>query len=398
MREKPAKDGSLKGIDLKLLYSTIVLVALGLIMVTSASQIIGHERFSSAFVFMQQHAIRIVLGLCALLFLMRIDFKRYKKLAPWLLIVSFALLIALFVWGIQVRGAKRWLRIYKFNMQPVEFAKLALVIFLSAKLSDGGFKRDEFKKGFLPLLAVCVTMSAVVALQPNFSNAIFIMMISFILLFIGGCRVHHVLLSGFGLSLAAVPLLMHVDHIWKRVGVLLGSGVPEAGYHVEQSLIALGSGFITGRGPGASYQKYHFLPDAHTDFISSIIGEELGLIGTILVLSLFVFILVRSIRAAERSPNEFGYILSLGLGLCLFMSAMINIGMTLGIVPVAGLPLSFVSFGGSSLITSLAAVGILLNISAQGRNRPRRAVGSRSGRAPRKGVYAVRSRYAGRGR
>ena len=398
MREKPAKDGSLKNVDLKLLYPTIVLVALGLVMVTSASQIIGHERFSSSFVFMQQHAIRIVLGLCMLIFLMKVDFKRYQKLAPWLLVAAFALLIALFIWGIQVRGAKRWLRIYKFNMQPVEFAKIALVIFLSAKLSDGGFRRNEFKHGFLPLFAVCVMMAAVVALQPNFSNAIFIMALSFTLFFIGGCRLHHVLLSGVGLSLAAVPFLLHVEHIWKRVSVLLGSGMPDAGYHVEQSLIALGSGFITGRGPGASYQKYHFLPDAHTDFIYSIIGEELGFIGTMLVLSLFVFILIRAVRAAGRSPNEFGYVLSLGLGLSLFMSAAINIGMTLGIMPVAGLPLPFVSFGGSSLITSLAAVGILLNISAQGMNRPRRREHVQGKCASRKGVYAVRNRYVGRRR
>lgn len=398
MREKPSKEGSLRSVDLKLLYPTIVLVALGLIMVTSASQIIGHERFSSSFVFMQQHAIRIALGLCTLIFLMRVDFKRYQKLAPWLLVVAFALLIALFIWGIQVRGAKRWLRIYNFNMQPVEFAKLALVIFLSAKLSDGGFRKEEFKHGFLPLIIVCSTMAAVVALQPNFSNAIFIMALSFALFFIGGCRVHHVLLSGVGLSLAAVPFLLRVDHIWTRLKVLLGSGMPDAGYHVEQSLIALGSGFITGRGPGASYQKYHFLPDAHTDFIFSIIGEELGVIGTMLVLALFVFILIRAVRAAGRSPNDFGYVLSIGLGLSLFMSAVINIGMTLGIMPVAGLPLPFVSFGGSSLITSLATVGILLNISAQGMNRPRRRVRVQRKRTAKRGQYAVRSRYAGRGR
>jgi cell division protein FtsW len=218
------------------------------------------------------------------------------------------------------------------------------------------------------------------------------------MLFVGGCRLHHVFLSGFGISLAAVPILLQVDHIWKRVSVLLGSGVPENSYHVEQSLIALGSGFITGRGPGASYQKYHFLPDAHTDFIFSIIGEELGFIGTMLVLTLFVFVLVRAVRAADRSPNEFGYLLSLGLGLSLFMSAIINIGMTLGIIPVAGLPLPFVSFGGSSLITSLAAVGILLNISGQGMNRPRRTVRVQGKRASRKGAYAVRSRYVRRGR
>ena len=398
MREKPAKDRSLKSVDLKLLYSTIALVALGLVMVTSASQIIGHERFRSAFVFMQQHAIRIALGSCVLVLLMKVDFKKYQRLAPWLLAVSFVLLIALFLWGTQVRGAKRWLRIYMFNMQPVEFAKLALVIFLSARLADGGFQRDEFKRGFLPLFAVCVTMAAVVALQPNFSNAIFIMLLSFTLFFVGGCRLHHILLSGLGMSLAAIPLLMRVDHIWKRVGVLLGSGGPEAGYHVEQSLIALGSGFVAGRGPGASYQKYHFLPDAHTDFIFSIIGEELGFIGTMLVLTLFVFILVRAVRTAERSPNDFGYLLSLGLGLSLFLSAVINMGMTLGIMPVAGLPLPFLSFGGSSLITSLAAVGILLNISGQGMSRPRRTVRVQGKRSSKKGVYAVRSRYAGRGR
>jgi len=385
-------------VDLNLLYSTIALVALGLVMVTSASQIIAHERFRSAFVFMQQHAVRIALGSCMLVLLMKVDFKKYQRFAPWLLAVSFVLLVALFAWGTQVRGAKRWLRIFMFNMQPVEFAKLALVIFLSARLADAGFDRDDFKRGFLPLFAVSVAMAAVVALQPNFSNAFFIMILSYILFFIGGCRLRHILLSGLGLSLAALPILMHVDHLWTRIGVMLGFGVPDAGYHVEQSLIALGSGFVTGRGPGASYQKYHFLPDAHTDFIYSVIGEEMGLIGTMLVLTLFVFILIRAVRIAERSPNDFGYLLSMGLGLGLFMSAAINIAMTLGVMPVAGLPLPFVSFGGSSLITSLAAVGILLNVSAQGMSRPRKVARVQSKRSSRKGLYAVRNRYAGRAR
>lgn len=398
MREKSAKEGSLKSVDHKLLYATIVLVALGLVMVSSASQIIAHERFSSAFAFMRQHAIRIALGSCVLLLLMKIDFKKYQRYAPWLLALSFGLLIALFGWGTQVRGARRWLRIFMFNMQPVEFAKLALVIFLSARLADGGFRRDEFKRGFLPLLAVCVAMAAVVALQPNFSNSIFIMVLSFVMFFIGGCRLHHLILSGLGISLIALPILMQVDRIWERVSVMLGFSVPEAGYHVEQSLIAIGSGFVAGRGLGKSSQKHLFLPDAHTDFIFSIIGEELGFIGSILVIALFVFILVRAVRAAGRSHDDFGYILSLGLGLSLFMSAIINISMTLGILPVAGLPLPFVSFGGSSLITSLASVGILLNISCQGAERPRGTVRIQSRRASKRKAYAVRSRYARRGR
>lgn len=394
MREESAKSSALRGVDLKLLYATIMLVALGLVMVTSASQIIGYERFRSAFFFMQQHAIRIALGCCMLVLFMKIDFKKYQTLAPWMLLASFVLLIALFVWGIRVRGASRWLRIYKFNMQPVELAKLALVIFLSAKISDARYRIGDLKRGFLPLLAVCVAMAAVVALQPNFSNAFFILVLSFTIFFIGGCRLHHVLLSGLVLSIVAAPFLMKVPHIWRRVSVLLGqgNGLPDAKWHVEQSLIALGSGFITGRGPGAGYQKFYFLPDAHTDFIFSIIGEELGIVGTLLVLSLFVYIMIRVARTAGRAPNDFGYILSLGLGLSLFLSATINIAMTLGIVPVAGLPLPFVSFGGTSLITSLAAIGILLNISSQGRDRPNRNTAIRRKRDTGRS-YAVRTRF-----
>jgi cell division protein FtsW len=396
LREASSKSGPLKGIDLKLLYPTIILVAIGLVMVTSASQIIGYERFRSAFFFMQQHAIRIALGCCMLMLFMKIDFKRFQRLAPWLLVASFVLLVALFVWGIRVRGANRWLRIYNFNMQPVELAKLTLVIFLSAKIADPKYRVREFRRGFLPLLAVCVAMAAVVALQPNFSNAFFIMILSFTVFFIGGCRLHHIALSGLGLSFVVMPFLLRVPHIWKRVSTVLGRGgeMADAKWHVEQSLIALGSGFITGRGPGAGYQKYYFLPDAHTDFIFSIIGEELGLIGTLLVLSLFVFIMIRAARTAYRAPTDFGYVLSIGLGLSIFMSAMINIAMTLGIIPVAGLPLPFVSFGGTSLITSLATVGILLNISSQGRDHPRRGVRIEKKRRTR-GAYAVRARYAG---
>jgi cell division protein FtsW len=398
LREESAKSGPLKGVDLKLFYSTIILVALGLVMVTSASQIIGHDRFRSAFFFMQQHAIRIALGCCMLVLLMKIDFKKYQKLAPWLLIASFVLLVALFIWGIRVRGANRWLRIYKFSMQPVELAKLALIIFLSARLADSKYRIDEFKRGFLPLLAICVSMAIVVALQPNFSNAFFIMALSFTIFFVGGCRLHHLALSGLGLSLVIVPFLLRVPHICRRVSTVLGqgNGITDAKWHVEQSLIALGSGFITGRGPGASCQKYYFLPDAHTDFIFSIIGEELGIIGTLLVLFLFVFIMIRTARTASRAPNEFGYILSIGLGLSIFMSAVINIAMTLGVLPVAGLPLPFISFGGTSLITSLATVGILLNISSQGKDHPRRGVRIQKKQRWR-GTYAVRARYV-RGR
>ena len=399
MRAGTKKNGALTGVDRKMLYAAIALVALGLVMVTSASQIIAHERFRSAYFFMQQHIIRIALGGCMLLLFMKIDFKRYQKLSTWMLVASFILLIALFIWGIRVRGAVRWLRIYKFNMQPVEIAKLTLVIFLAAKLADARHRTGEFKKDFMPLFAICIAMAIIVALQPNFSNAAFIIGLSFILFFVGGCRLHHIALSGLGLAAVAAPFLWKQDHIIERFSVLFGGtrGSLGASYHIDQSLIAHGVGYIGGRGIGDGLQKFHFLPDAHTDFIYSIIGEEMGVIGTMLVLALFVLILVRAISNAHRAPSDFGYLLSLGLGFSLFLSAVINMAMTLGIFPVVGLPLPFISFGGTSLVTSLAMVGILLNISLQGKEGGRRPVRSAERKTKKRKVYAVQSRYVRRG-
>ena len=400
MRTGIKKSGALTGVDRRMLYAVIVLVALGLVMVTSASQIIAHEHFRSAYFFMQQHIIRIALGGCMLFLFMKIDFKRYQKLSTWMLVASFILLIALFIWGIRVRGAVRWLRIYKFNMQPVEIAKLTLVIFFAAKLTDARHRIGEFKRGFLPLLVICIAMAIPVALQPNFSNAAFIIGLSFNLFFIGGCRLHHIALSGVTLAVVAAPFLWKQGHILERLNVLFGWTRNSLGpsYHIDQSLIAHGVGYIGGRGIGDGLQKFHFLPDAHTDFIYSIIGEEMGVIGTMFVLALFVLILVRAVSNAHRAPNDFGYLLSLGLGCSLFLSAVINMAMTLGIFPIVGLPLPFISFGGTSLVTSLATIGILLNISSQGKEGGSRIARPVERRTKKKRVYAVKSRYVRRGK
>ncbi len=392
------KSSALTGIDRKMLYATIVLVALGLVMITSASQIVAHERFRSAYFFMHQHLIRIALGGCMLILFMKFDFNRYQKFSTWMLVASFILLIALFICGIRVRGAVRWLRIYKLTIQPVEIAKLTLIIFLAARLTDARQRIGEFKNGFLPLLSICIAMAIMVALQPNFSNAAYIVGFSFILFFVGGCRIHHLALSGLTLAAAAVPILWKQDNILERINVLFGWTRSSLGpsYHIDQSLIAHGVGYIGGRGIGGGLQKFYFLPDAHTDFIYSIIGEEMGIIGTTFVLALFVLILVRAVSNAHRAPNDFGYLLSLGLGCSLFLSAAINMAMTLGIFPVVGLPLPFISFGGTSLVTSLATVGILLNISSQGKDGGRRMARTPERKTKKKKVYAVQSRYVRR--
>ena len=373
--------------DRHLLCVTIFLVALGLIMVMSASLSIGQERFSSPFFFLQNHAIRVALGICLLIVFMRIPFGVYRRFSLWILVGSFVLLVALFPWGVRVRGSCRWLSLPLVNcmVQPVEIAKFALVVFFATRIADTNRRITDFRRGFLPLVGVVALMAVLVALQPNFSNALLLVMIAIAMLFIGGCRLVHLVSFGTGIAGVAYVVMSRCAQVQDRIEAFRDRAHDLQGinWHVDQSLIAFGSGFITGCGPGRGHQKYNFLPDAHTDFIYSIVGEEFGIIGTMLVLALFVFIFARAVRAAVRAPSSFGYLLALGIGISITAAALINMAMTLGIVPTAGLPLPFMSYGGSSLLTAMASIGILLNISAEGRAsahpfapapRPRRAV------------------------
>ncbi|MBN2072078.1 MAG: putative lipid II flippase FtsW [Candidatus Krumholzibacteriota bacterium] len=374
--------------DLTLFCVTLLLVSLGLIMVFSASNVIGREKFKSSFFFMQNHMIRVAIGLCCFFIFTRIPVRIYRKSSVWILVTGIILLAALFVFGRNVRGCNRWLPLFSFMLQPVEVAKFALIIYIASTITESRKKIKRLKDGFLPLMGVVLLIALLVGLQPNLSNSILIIMLSFVLIFIGGCRLVHLLSFGAGLIAVAVPVLYSFDHVRERVSVLFNSGVDAqgAGYHINQSLIALGSGFIFGAGPGNGHQKFNYLPDAHTDFIYSIIGEELGIVGTATVLILFFVIFRRAVRIAKRANNDFGYLLSIGIGLMIFSTALINISMTLGLIPVAGLPLPFVSYGGSSLVTSLSAMGILLSISSSGRDQ--QGATKRIASAARSRIYA----------
>jgi len=320
------------------------------------------DRWTGPFFFMQRHAIRVAFGVCVLLFFMKIPYRIYQRFSLPILLVSFFLLAAIFFWGFEVRGANRWLPLFNFMLQPVEIAKLSLVMFLA-----------------------------------DFTNAALILILSFAILFVGGCRLHHLAAFGACMVSVAVSVVLKVPSAYGRISAFINGGQDTHGanWQIDQSLIALGSGFIFGCGPGKGHQKYSFLPDAHTDFIYSIIGEELGAIGTILVLIIFAFILRQAVRTAKRSSNSFGYLLALGIGISIFASATINIAMTLGILPIAGLPLPFISYGGTSLITSMASIGILLNISSAGCDRVRMRETSSERKSTRR-VYA--RRVKGRGK
>jgi cell division protein FtsW len=353
--------------DLKLVLATVALVVLGLVMIASASQMVKLQRASGPhFYFFYRQLIIAALGLCGMILFMKVPYHLYQKFAGKLLIAAFVLLGAVLVIGTEVRGSSRAI----LDFQPVEAAKIALVVFLAAKISEWGDRIRDFKTGFLPLAGTALAMAIMVALQPNISNAVLIVAVAYVVLFVAGCRMQHLVLFGLGTLAAAAPFLVRVSKVVTRLRDCFGGGAGSAtNFQIDQSLIALGSGSLFGAGPGRGHQKYRFLPDAHTDFIYSIIGEEFGLIGTIAVLLVFVFVLRRAVRAARRAPDSFGYILALGLGLLIFISAVINIAMTMGIIPTAGLPLPLISYGGSSLVASLAAIGILVSISFEGKER-----------------------------
>ena len=358
--------------DLDLVLVTIVLLTIGLIMIASSGQmvILGKQSAGPHFTLFYRQALFMALGACFLVICMKLPYHLYRRYALYMLGAAFVLLVVVLIIGTEVRHAKRWISLGKIDFQPVEAAKLALVVFLAATISEWGERVRDFTRGFLPLVGVGLLMAVMLALQPNYTNAAFIIVLTFVMLFIGGCRLRHIAMCVLPLA-AASPLLLRVPKIMTRWLVLIGKAPadPWASYQRDQSLMAFGSGSLFGCGPGRGHQKFRFLPDAHTDFIYSIVGEELGLIGTIAILLLFVFLMRRAARTARRAPDSFGYLLAMGLGLMIFMTAMINIAMTLGVFPTAGLPLPFISYGGSCLVASMAAIGIIVNISFEGREK-----------------------------
>ncbi len=354
--------------DYKLLIAAVGLVALGLVMIASAAQMVRLQGVSGPhFHFFYRQLVIGMLGICFMIALMRIPYRLYQRFALPILVAAFLLLAAVFIIGTEIRGSNRTIRIVAFDFQPVETAKLALIMFLAAKISEWGDRMQELKRGVLPLLGTGLAMAALVALQPNISNAVLLVCMTFLMLFVGGARIRHLALCALVLTALATPLLLTVAKVVNRIRDYVRGDIMS--FQLDQSLIALGSGSVFGCGPGRGHQKFRFLPDAHTDFIYSIIGEELGCVGTIAVLLVFVFILRRAVRTARRSPDSFGYFLALGAGMLLFFSAVVNMTMATGVIPVAGLPLPFISYGGSSLVASLAAIGILMNVSHEGKER-----------------------------
>ncbi len=353
--------------DYPLLVAVVLLTCLGLTMVFSSSAVLAQERFGDSLYFLKKMMLYAVLGFGLMYLVMHIPYYAWKKVVYPLLIVS--LLIASLTlfsgWGVTVGGAKRWLALGPITFQPSEIAKIAIIIFMAYSLEKKSDKMDRFTIGILPNLIIPGLLILFVLMGKDLGTSFVLALLILILLFLGGARTKHLAL----LSLAALPILYRLvtqeGYRMRRVLSFLNpwSDRYGAGFQVIQSFLAFNEGGVIGKGLGAGQQKLFYLPEAHTDFIFSVLGEELGLIGVVLTIGLFLFLLYRGLRIAAKSPDLFGRYTALGIVVLVGVQSILNMGVVMGLLPTKGLVLPFVSYGGSALLTLLAAMGVLLNIS-----------------------------------
>ncbi|MDD4899284.1 MAG: putative lipid II flippase FtsW [Candidatus Omnitrophica bacterium] len=360
----------LRDIRINLFAITLILVCLGVVMIYSASNIYAWERYKDGAFFLKRHFIFFLIGILLTYWVMNYDYKKLAHYAKPFLIVSIILLLLVLIPGIgrEVSGARRWFRFKFLSFQPSGLACLAVIIYTADFLSRKGKLIKNFWKGFLPPLAVLGLVSLLILAEPDLGTTLSIAMVVLVMLYIAGTRFHYLL----SLVLLALPVLyLLIFHVAYRRSRILSFLNPWAdpkgsGFQIIQSQIAIGSGGVFGVGLGHSKQKLFYLPAAHTDFIFSIIAEELGLLGTIGVIILFIMFIQQCLKIIKHAPNKFSYFLSLGLVLMITFKAMVNIGVSCGVLPTKGLPLPFISYGGSSFIFDMVSVGILLNIARTG--------------------------------
>ena len=364
-----AKTQQYAGYDYLLLIPTLLLLGLGLVTVYSASSYVADHNLGDSYHFLKRHAVFCLLGLCIMVFAKNIPSTLYRKLAYPLLVSSLFLLVLLFVpgMGINVGGAKRWLRLAGFSFQPSELAKLSLAIYLAYSMAKKGPHLAGFTRGLLPHLLVAGLFMTLILIQPDLGTTIIIGCWLLILLFAGGVNFLQIL-STLLLSIPIVVwLIFHSEYRLRRLSAFLNPwDDPQGlGFQIIHSFLAFGSGGLYGVGLGNSKQKLFYLPEPHTDFILSILGEELGLIGVITIVILFGILVMRGINVALEAPDLYSSYLALGISSFIGLQALVNMGVVMGLLPTKGLTLPLISYGGSSLVVTLLSIGILLNISSR---------------------------------
>lgn len=350
----------------KIFFIMVILISIGTVMIYSSSGVFAYEHFRDSAYYLKRHLFYLIIGALIFFFILQWDYKNLQKYSKLLLLFSFLLLTAVLIPGIghHLGGARRWFKIGLFTFQPSELAKFSLIIYIADFFVR---KKNLIKSNFyniFPLILVTFLMSGLILAQPDMGTAFLLGAILFLFMVIFGIGLKYIL----NLVLLSFPLILGIifssSYRRKRIFAFLNPWADPKGigYQIVQSLISFGSGGMFGKGLGVSKQKLFYLPAAHTDFIFSILGEELGLIGTLSVVFLFGLFFWEAFKIPFRTNEEFGQFLSLGIIFVLAIEVLVNIGVTIGILPTKGLPLPFISYGGSALIFNLAYVALLLNI------------------------------------
>jgi len=359
MARKLAFDRTLFGVG-------VGLTLFGLVMIYSASAMIAMERFGSPHFFLLKQAVAAAVGLCAMVVAMHVDYRRLLKrpVVYMGLLLSTVLLIAALV-ADRTHQVHRWIVLGPVQVQPSEIGKLSLVLFLACLLARKEARVNDLVGTIIPCAVVVGQLAFLVYLQPDLGTAAIYIMLAIVLLFLAGLRWKYLMVSGCGCLLAIGLLILQAPYRVRRILTFMNPDDDPlgAGFQVRQSILAVASGGLQGQGVGESRQKLFFLPEPHTDFLFSVISEELGLLGAAAVIVAFGVLFWRGVVAAVGAPDRGGYYLGMGITIWLVVQAMMNMAVTLGLMPTKGIPLPFLSYGGSSLVVSLCALGVLLNIS-----------------------------------
>ena len=355
----------MRSIRISIAAITCLLIFTGIIMIYSSSGVYAMQELGDSLFFLKRHAMFLVLGCFLTALVMGMDYRDLQKLARPMIILAIVLLVGVLFFGKTSFGAQRWYRLGPFYFQPSEYAKLAMLIYTADFLARKENKVRNFFLGFLPVMSVMAVTCVLILKQPDLGSTLLIGAIVLTLLFVAGTRLSYIgMLAVFAFP-AFYFLVVRVPYRWIRIVTFIDPWQDPlgAGFQLTQSQIALGSGGLFGVGLGKSVQKLFYLPAAHTDFIFSIIGEELGFVGAFAVIILFICFIWQGARIAKRTSDPFGYYLSTGIVVMIGFQAVVNVGVSIGALPTKGLPLPFISYGGSALLFNMVAVGLLLNIS-----------------------------------
>ena len=361
-----------KNYDRMLIMTVMLLAVVGMVMLYSASSIWAYNHYDTGTYFLQKQVLRLAIALLIMYGFMRLDYRHLKDWANIILIGSVVLLIATkMIYFLQHNPAPaRWIHLGPLSLQTSDIARLSLIIYLSAYINKKRQQLEDFYFGFLPAVVVIALILGLIIIQPDFSTAAIIGVIGFTILFLGGARLPHIVVTITSAITILVPVMLMEPYRRTRILSFFNPAADTGGssYQVQQSLISLGNGGLFGLGLGNSMEKNLFLPTPHTDFIFSIIGEETGFIGVIIVLTLFLIAFQRGIKIAKNATDLFGILLALGIAFSFILYAFINTAVVSNLLPTTGLPMPLISYGGSGLVLNLAGIGILLNISRK--NRP----------------------------